>query len=546
MCGVYLVFFFSPMNAFLCRSVFGFFCFCTCFSLQGVLHAVNAAAPDMASFKPAPLFDSKAISEKTLPNGVRGLVRSSAGSGLVCVQVWVKAGARYEGDNNSGVSRLLAEAGLNGSKNYPRRSEAGGTLRGGARESLETIGGDVKTFTSRDATFWSVTIASSYLPQALRAFSDAVLRPDLSSESVAEAREDVAGQQRRRESDALDASLDIAYRLAFEKHPYRKPAGGTSQSIETVTTNLARSYHQARFVGPNISVVVVGEVSPGETQALIAQFFSDAPAKATTTNQVGTTPEIAPPAFKTLARRFATQNKVVTLGFRAPGMNNPTDVVATDILLSHWKEGEAAHLKSVLLGLTNDDDEDEEAGSSQNSSETGMKNEAPALGFDVDYLTQHDPGLMTVTLVVNPDSRSKDAVTLLMDEIERVQRDGLGADALTRAKQSLKRQYIAQSDTASGQAGALGFYDMIGGYSFAVDYLDRIGRISSEDVRRVAQKYLSRTSYVQVIAEPNPSERPDKPGAPLEGGSGSITASLQVPPSIHVPLRVPVRAPLPK
>lgn len=536
------------MNSFLRSLIFGFFCLC--FNVQGMLCAVKAAAPDMASFKPAPLFDSKAISEKTLPNGVRGLVRSSAGSGLVCVQVWVKAGARYEGENNSGVSRLLAEAGLNGSKNYPRRSEAGGTLRGGARESLETIGGDVKTFTSRDATFWSVTIASSYLPQALRAFSDAVLRPDLSSESIAEARSDVAGEQRRRESDALDASLDIAYRLAFEKHPYRKPAGGTSHSIETVTTNLARSYHQARFVGPNISVVVVGEASAGETQGLIAQFFADAPGKAaatnTTTNQAGTTPESAPPAFKTLARRFATQNKIVTLGFRAPGISNPTDVVATDILLSHWKEGQAAHLKSVLLGVREDEDEDEKAGQSQNSSETPVTNEAPALGFDVDYLTQHDPGLMTVTLVVNPDSRSKDAVTLLMDEIERVQRDGLSADALNRAKQSLKRQYIEQSDTASGQAGALGFYDMIGGYSFAVEYLDRIGRVSSEDVRRIAQKYLSRTSYVQVVAEPNPSARPDKPGVPLEGGSGSITASLQLPtpPSIHVPVRVPMRAPL--
>ena len=465
---------------------------------------------------------------KALPNGVRGIVRTAAGSGLICVQVWVKAGARYESDNNNGVSRLLAEVGLNGSKNYPRRAEAGGTLRGGARESLETIGGDVKTFTSRDATFYSVTIASPYLPQALRAFSDAVLRPDLSNESIAEARLDVATEQRRRENDALDASLDIAYRLAFEKHPYRKPAGGTSHSIEAVTAPLARLFHKSHFVGPNISVVVVGDTERDVANKLIAQFFADASAQPAPAEKTSVVPEIAPPPFKSLARRFSTRNKIVTLGFRSPGIANPTDVVATDILLSHWKEGEAAHLRAVLLGATSDEDSEK--------SKDNAKNEAPALGFDVDYLTQNDPGLLTITLVVNSEAPSGDAVGLVMDEIEKVQREGLSDEDLARAKQALTRQYIAQSDTVSGQAGALGFYDMIGDYKFAVEYLDRIGSITSDDMKRVTQKYLSRTAYVQVVAEPLPLPLPQNPGAPLEGGSGSITAS------IPVPLKVPVRA----
>lgn len=501
---------------------------------QSVVQSIaHAAAPDMASFKPAPLFDSQSLSVKTLPNGVRGLVRTATGSGLVCVQVWVKAGARYESDNNSGVSRLLAEVGLNGSQNYPRRVEAGGTLHGGVRESLENIGGDVKTFTSRDATFYSVTIAAQYLPQALRALSDAVLRPDLSNENIAESRTDVAGEQRQHENDALDASVDIAYRLAFEKHPYRKPASGSSHSIETVTANLARNFHQTHFIGPTISVVVVGDTEREVSHKLIGQFFSDAvkPASAEKTTIM---PESAMPAFKTLARRFSTRNKIVTLGFRSPGIVNPTDVVATDILLAHWKEGDSARLRGILLGPQADDDSDKTAPPDPAT----PKSTAPALGFDVDYLTQRDPGLLTVTLVVNPDSSGGDPVGLVMDEIEKLQREGLSADELARAKQSLTRQYIGQSDTVSGQAGALGFYDVIGNYNFAVEYLDRIGHITSDDVKRVAQKYLSRTSYVQVVAEPLPLPRPRVPGTPLEGGSGSITAS------IAVPLKVPVRAPL--
>lgn len=484
--------------------------------------STGSAASAARAFQAAPLFDPKSLSLKALPNGVRGVVRVANGSGLVSVQVWVKAGARHESDSNNGVSHLLAEAGMNGSQNYPRRVEAGGTITGGARESLEALGADAKTFTSRDATFYSVTIASQYLPQALRALSDAVLRPSLTDGTIVEQRVEVASQQRRRENDALDASADIAYRLAFEKHPYRKPAGGSAHSLEGVTGTQVRTFHKDRFVGPNISVVVVGDTSPQTAHKLIGQFFADArPATPDTSSK--TTPEVAPPSFKTLSRRFATRNKIITLAFRAPGMANPSDVVAADLLLAHWKEGQDARLRALLLGP--DDGTDDEAKEDEENNATS----APALAFDVDYLTQRDPGLMTVTLVVSPDARSGNAIDVVMGEIEKVQRDGLSDAELARARRALTRQYVQQSDSVSGQAGAIGFYEMIGDYNFALSYLDRIAGIKSDDVRRVAQKYLSRTSYVQVIAEPIPRPKPDTP--PLEGGSGSITALLH----LHVP-----------
>ena len=69
------------------------------------------------------------------------------------------------------------------------------------------------------------------------------------------------------------------------------------------------------------------------------------------------------------------------------------------------------------------------------------------------------------------------------------------------------------------QAGALGFYDMIDSYEFAMTYLDRIARISLDDIKHVATKYLSKTAYVQATIEPIP--RPDD--RPRDGGS-MITA----------------------
>lgn len=489
---------------------------------------LRAAAPDTAAstphsdaaptvFKAVPLFDAASISVQTLPNGVRGLVREAHGSGLVSVQVWVRAGGRYENEAQSGASHLLAEVGLRGSQNYPRRVDISGNISGGPRESLEALGGDVKTLTSRDATFYSALVSAQFLPQALRALADATLRPTIADVSVVDARLDVASEQKRRETDALFASQDIAFRLAFGKHPYRKPAGGSSASIELLTVGEVRLFHQAHYVGKNLCVVVVGDAPSAVSQKLIAQFFGNARAASGKENAVVV--EGGAPEFKTVSRRFATANRVVTLAFRAPGINNPAEVVATDILLAHWKEGSGAHLRSLLLGP------DKPAEGKADDA----KSDAPALGFDADYLTQRDPGLLTITLVLNPQANSA-AIGVLMDEVQRVQEKGLSDEDLTRAKAALVRQYVEQSDTVSGQAGALGFYDMIADYKFATTYLDRIARATSDDVKRMANKYLSRTTYVQVVAEPQVRPRRDPDDGTI-GNPNTITASIRV----HIP-----------
>ena len=488
---------------------------------------VRAAAPEPAAstsssaapttFKAAPLFDAASLSVKTLPNGVRALVREARGSGLVSVQVWVRAGGRYESDTQSGVSHLLAEVALRGSQNYPRRVDVSGNISGGPREALEALGGDVKMLTSRDSTFYSALVSAQFLPQALRALADATLRPTIADVSVVDARLDVAGAQKRREADALFASQDIAFRLAFGKHPYRKPAGGTSVNVEALSVGVVRLFHQTHYVGRNLSVVVVGDAPGALSQKLIAQFFGSA--RAASGSQSAVAGDSSAPEFKTFSRRFATTNRVVTLAFRAPGISNPTDVIATDILLAHWKEGRGAHLRGLLLGPEKPDD----------GKEDEAKSEAPALGFDADYLTQRDPGLLTVTLVINPEAKSA-AIGVLMDEVQRVHEQGLSDEELTRAKAALMRQYVEQSDTVSGQAGALGFYDMIADYKFATTYLDRIAQATNDDVKRMASKYLSRTSYVQVVAEPQVRPRRE-PGEGAPENPNTITASIR----LHLP-----------
>jgi predicted Zn-dependent peptidase len=127
--------------------------------------------------------------------------------------------------------------------------------------------------------------------------------------------------------------------------------------------------------------------------------------------------------------------------------------------------------------------------------------------------------LLLFTLVTEPDRRT-DAVAATLAEVSRVRTNGITATQMERAKTELKRQYLSQGESVTGQAGALGFYEMIATYEFATEYLDRIDKITLADVKRVASKYLSTTDYIQAVIDAAP---PRQPGRPL-GGEGSIPA----------------------
>ena len=67
--------------------------------------------------------------------------------------------------------------------------------------------------------------------------------------------------------------------------------------------------------------------------------------------------------------------------------------------------------------------------------------------------------------------------------------------------------YWAGQETNMGQARQLGDWELTGGgWRNALTYTDRLARVSPADVRRVAQRYLTRARFV-VIGDPKKVDR---------------------------------------
>lgn len=459
-----------------------------------------SAPANASSFRAAPLFSAADISFRTLPNGVRALVKRAPGAETLSVQVWVRAGSRFESDADAGVAHLIETAAQRASKNQPARESGDGGLAG----ALRRVGGDAGALTSRDATFYSATVATPFVQTAFKALADTVLRPDLSDASVEEAKLGVADDLTRRSLDSVASASDLAYATAFARSPYRRSTLGSDESVAALSGTKARDYYKRQYSGANTTVVLVGDIDFERGQNLIRSFFGAMPRGVRAEPKTVLDPL---PKNREATRRAGLSRDALTLAWRSSGITNPRDVVTLDTLLSLWREGAQANLRSRLLRGGPD----------------STTNPPLASAYEVDFLTQHDAGLFLITLAGTLD---KDAAQkAVLDEVQRARDGALSPDEIARAKAQLRHQYIEQGENPAGQAGALGFYDAVSSYQFAVNYLSLCDMVTGDDLQRVARKYFSPNSLVRVELVPLTPPQ-NKPDIPRPGDPNIITASL--------------------
>ncbi len=451
------------------------------------------------TWTPAPLFASDQISQSTLPNGARVVVKSTPGAPVVSIQVWVRGGSRAEKPGEEGLAHLIEVAAVNGSKNQPYIENGD---EGGLDGAIRVVGGESGSLTSRDATFYSATVATSDWGRALSALADTVLQPDLSEDSVNRAKLIVANQLVAQVFNPVSQASDLAYKTAFPNHPYGHAEIGSEDTLGALTPAKARDFYKRQYVGGNISIVIVGDVAASEAVKACERVFGAA-SKATpvaVNAKVG-----ALPAQREVSEQAPVSSDVLALAWRSPGIENPRDVVATDALLSLWREGLDANLRRLLLRDGPDG-----------------ANKPLVDSYDVEYLTQRDPGLITITLVGVQD---RDAtIAVVENEIKRLGETGPGEAEMQRARELLRRQYLEQSEGAAGQAGALGFYEMIATYKFALQYEQLTQTVTGADVQRIAREYLAPDKEIRATIEPLPRQRPGAPTNPddADGGDGVI------------------------
>src|SRR5882672_4449843 len=108
------------------------------------------------------------IERTVLPNGLRVVTERMQHVRSISVGIWIGTGSREESAEESGISHFIEHMVFKGSKNRSAEQIA---------RSVDSIGGGLDAFTSKELVSYNVKVLDEHLPEAFDIVSDLVRNP---------------------------------------------------------------------------------------------------------------------------------------------------------------------------------------------------------------------------------------------------------------------------------------------------------------------------------------------------------------------------------
>ena len=365
-----------------------------------------------------------------LPNGLRyALKRNETPKDGVAMRLYIGSGAMAEREEEQGLAHFLEHMAFRGSRNLSDGELVRRTERLGLR-----LGPDTNAFTAHDQTVYQFNFPradAEALDTGLTLFREIGEHLTLDAKKVELEKGVILSEERARDSVAFRATrAELNNLLAGTRFAQRWPIGQVS-TIQAATPERLRRYYEAHYRPDNALIVVVGPIDVDAVERQVRERFADwKPAAAAEAIDFGRA-QPAQPAVEFVADGAAER---LTLSWVQPAdLRLPTLAVERERLL--------AHLAVAVLN--------------QRLSDRALQPGSPfvganaALQFSVNRLAQ-----VAQLGVSAPSAQWSTAMAAAVDELRRLQQDGVQPDDLQRLLPPIRSHFQALAAQASTRQSA--------------------------------------------------------------------------------------------
>ena len=412
------------------------------------------------------------IQSVTLENGLEIIVWPDHDIPNIALHYFVRAGGRNEYPGITGLSHFFEHMMFNGTS----KLEPGEFDR-----IMEAAGGRNNAYTTNDVTVYTDWFPRSALETVLELESDRLQNLTADPEIFESEREVVYSERRTRvDNNNLLKLLEQVRATAYVAHPYQFPVIGWPSDIESWTHQDVMDFYRTYYAPNNITMVIVGDVTPEEIFDLVEEYFEDidaedppAPVRTVEPEQLGE---------RRVVIETDAQTPLLHMAFHATSADDPQNL-AMNLLIQILVEGNSSRLHRLLV-------EEEELAVSVG-------------GFQFEGF---DPGLVYFYLTLPPDGDLALVEQRMFDELQRVALDGVSEQELAKARNITLANFWREMATIDGKAGALGDAAVFqGSFERVFDLPQEIDAVTVEDLRAVAERFLKRTNAtIGVLHAPEP------------------------------------------
>ncbi|HEX5826046.1 MAG TPA: insulinase family protein [Candidatus Limnocylindrales bacterium] len=458
----------------------------------------------------------------SLANGLQVIVTPMPGRQLISASLAIRSGAADEPHAVGGATVLAARALTEG-------TEVRDAIE--LTEAAERLGASLHAEAGWDATSAGLDVPASRLAPAMELLAEVVRRPSFPASEVERLRDE-------RLTDLLQAKADPRRRadeayvssIYAPESPYHRPAGGTAETVATLTDAALRSIHARAYVPTRAALVVAGEVDEDEVLRLAESLFGDWAGEATDGSAIDDTSAVTGRFVRVVHRPGAVQTEI-RIGHPGLARRNP-DFHAVSVM------------GAILGGLFNS------RLNMKLREEKGYTYGASA-GFDL----RRARGPFTARAAVNTEATIP-ALQEFLSELDRIRGEKVTDAELRAARDYLVGVFPLRFETPGPVAGSLaGLFvhglpdDELARYRGAIE------AVTAEDVLRVAQAHVhpdraaivlvgdhdtfaealeaERLGPIEVIRDAQPAQGPQADPAeqagPVDAGEGGPAEGAEDP-----------------
>lgn len=434
------------------------------------------------------------LTQFKLDNGMDVLVIPDHRAPVVTHMVFYRVGASDEPPGHSGIAHFLEHLMFKSTEKIPS---------GEFSKIIAKLGGQDNAFTTQDATAYFQRVAKEQLPKMMEMEADRMVNLRLAEKEVLTERDVILEERRSRvENNPTSLFGEQMDAILYQNHPYRIPVIGWEHEIAKLSREDALSIYK-RFYAPNNAILVVaGDVTADEVRKYASETYGKlTPVPAVNGNRARPQePPARAPRRITLEDARAGQPSLHR-AYLVPSYRTAPkgDAEALDILVKLLADGATSRFyKKVVVN--------DRIASSANGY------------YDSSGL---DSGKIAIYAIAQDKAELPKIEAALDGLIEEIRDHGVSDAELKRAKAAYIADYIYESDNQATLARRYGWGLATGLTIEDMErWPDRIRLVTSEDVKRVAQKYLDARASVTGTLLPKERDAADKaPTAPGAAGA---------------------------
>lgn len=404
------------------------------------------------------------VQRTVLPNRLVLLVCEEHSLPFVTLQLLIPSGSKRDPSGEEGLSYLTAKGLLLGTS---KRNATD------IHEELDFMGASLSSFSGRDYATLNLKVLKKDLDKGWTLFMEVLTQPTFPEEEIRREVEKTLAAIQSAEDQPDEVAEKEFQKTLFLNNRYGHPVEGTRESLPRITRGSVLQFFRT-YYHPNHSILtIVGDITSDEVKKKLLPRLTSWPMVEIPEKPFQSTFTDGPKTIK--IDRNITQANII-LGHQGVRRENPDYYALTVMNFILGGGGFSSRLVEeirVKRGL------------------------AYSVGsfFDVGKY----PGSFQIVLQTKNET-AKEAITLSLQEAERIQKNLVSEKELAGAKKYLIGSFPMRLDTQTKLAN---FFTQVEYYGLGLDYPKKypnlINSITREEVLRVAKKYLHPKNTILVI-----------------------------------------------